>query len=47
MQSIKKIVETKFPKTMEEFEKINKEQIELFAKKQHDYGPGNISMGGN
>lgn len=47
MQSIKEIVEMKYPKTMEEFERINKEQIKLFAKKQHDYGPGNISMNGN
>ena len=31
MQSIKKIVETKFPKTMEEFEKINnKITIEIY-----------------
>jgi hypothetical protein len=47
MQSIEKVVETKFPKTMEEFQRINEEQYKLFAKKQHDYGPGNISMGGN
>ena len=47
MQSIKEVVKLKFPETMDEFERINQEQIELFAKKQHDYGPGNISMGGN
>ena len=47
MRDIEKIVGAKFPRTMEEFQRINKEQIKLFAKKQHDYGPGNISMGGN
>ena len=47
MQDITKTVELKFPETMKEFQRINKEQYELFAKKQHDYGPGNISMGGN
>tara|TARA_R110002020_G_scaffold50459_1_gene142526 strand:+ start:1801 stop:2124 length:324 start_codon:yes stop_codon:yes gene_type:complete len=47
MQDITKTVELKYPKTMKEFDRINKEQIKLFAKKQHDYGPGNISMGGD
>jgi len=47
MQDVTKIIELKFPETMYTFEKLNKEQYELFAKKQHDYGPGNISMGGN
>tara|TARA_R100000995_G_C3482548_1_gene124926 strand:- start:1830 stop:2153 length:324 start_codon:yes stop_codon:yes gene_type:complete len=47
MQDITKTVELKYPETMQEFDRINKEQIKLFAKKQHDYGPGNISMGGN
>lgn len=47
MQDIIKIIELKFPETMYTFERLNKEQYELFAKKQHDYGPGNISMGGN
>ena len=28
-----------------EFKKIQKEQYELFLHKQHDYGPGNISVG--
>ena len=27
------------------FKKIQKEQYELFLYKQHDYGPGNISVG--
>ena len=30
-----------------EFKKIQKAQYELFLKKQHDYGPGNISVGTN
>jgi len=47
MQDITKLIELNFPQTMHEFEQINKAQYELFAKKQHDYGPGNISMGGN
>ncbi len=28
-----------------EFKKIQREQYELFLHKQHDYGPGNISVG--
>ena len=28
-----------------EFKKIQREQYELFLLKQHDYGPGNISVG--
>ena len=47
MQDIERTVEIKFPQTMGDFKEINDEQIKLFAKKQHDYGPGNISMGGN
>ena len=47
MQDITKLIELNFPQTMHEFELISKAQYELFAKKQHDYGPGNISMGGN
>ena len=41
------LIEEKFPETMELFKNITEEQYELFAKKQHDYGPGNISMGGD
>jgi len=29
----------------QEFKKIQQEQYELFLHKQHDYGPGNISVG--
>jgi len=28
-----------------EFRRLQKEQYELFLRKQHDYGPGNISVG--
>ena len=28
-----------------EFKRLQREQYELFLKKQHDYGPGNISVG--
>ena len=28
-----------------EFKKLQREQYELFCKKQHDYGPRNISVG--
>jgi len=38
-------METAYPKSTGEFKKIQKEQYELFCKKQHDYGPGNISVG--
>jgi hypothetical protein len=31
----------------EEFRKIQREQYVLFLHKQHDYGPGNISVGTN
>jgi|TARA_R100001530_G_scaffold133643_2_gene107350 hypothetical protein len=47
MQDTLRIIETKFPETVGDYKKITKDQMELFAKKQHDYGPGNISMGGN
>jgi hypothetical protein len=28
-----------------EFRRLQREQYELFLNKQHDYGPGNISVG--
>jgi len=36
-----------YPDTMNDFLKINYEQICLFARKQKDYGPGNIAMNGD
>ena len=33
------------PEMTTEFKKLQREQYELFCHKQHDYGPGNISVG--
>ena len=38
-------MEREWPEMTEEFKKIQREQYELFLHKQHDYGPGNISVG--
>ena len=38
-------MEKDWPKMTQEFKKIQREQYELFLHKQHDYGPGNISVG--
>ena len=38
-------MEKEWPEMTEEFKKIQREQYELFLHKQHDYGPGNISVG--
>jgi len=38
-------MEKDWPKMTEEFKKIQREQYVLFLHKQHDYGPGNISVG--
>ena len=38
-------METEWPLMTKEFKKIQREQYELFLHKQHDYGPGNISVG--
>ena len=38
-------MEREWPEMTEEFKRIQKEQYELFLHKQHDYGPGNISVG--
>jgi hypothetical protein len=37
--------EERYPETTKEFKKILGEQYELFAKKQLNYGPENISVG--
>ena len=39
------LMEEEYPVMMGEFRRIQKEQYKLFALKQHDYGPHNISMG--
>jgi hypothetical protein len=38
-------VEKEYPQMTAEFKKIQDEQYKLFCRKQHDYGPGNISVG--
>ena len=38
-------MEKEWPKMTKEFTRLQKEQYELFCRKQHDYGPGNISVG--
>ena len=38
-------MEKEWPEMTAEFRRLQKEQYELFLKKQHDYGPGNISVG--
>jgi hypothetical protein len=45
IQQIIQEIEEKYPKTTEEFKKIQKEQYETFCTKLHDYGPYNISLG--
>ena len=44
-ESIVEQMEREWPEMTEEFRKIQREQYELFLHKQHDYGPGNISVG--
>jgi hypothetical protein len=38
-------IENKYPKTIEEFKKIQREQYRVFCKKLHDYGPYNVTLG--
>jgi hypothetical protein len=38
-------MEQEWPEMTKEFRRLQKEQYELFLRKQHDYGPGNISVG--
>ena len=38
-------MEFEWPQMTAEFQKIQREQYELFLHKQHDYGKGNISVG--
>ena len=38
-------MEREWPEMTQEFKSIQREQYELFLHKQHDYGPGNISVG--
>ena len=43
--SIVKQMEKEWPVMTEEFKRLQNEQYVLFLHKQHDYGPGNISVG--
>ena len=45
--NIVSLMEKEWPEMTKEFKKIQREQYELFLHKQHDYGPGNISVGTN
>ena len=40
-----KYIEKEYPETAKSFKEIQKEQYELFCRKQMDYGPKNISVG--
>ena len=42
---IVKQMEDEWPEMTAEFRRLQHEQYELFLKKQHYYGPGNISVG--
>ena len=44
-ESIIEQMEREWPEMTQEFKKIQRKQYELFLHKQHDYGPGNISVG--
>jgi len=44
-QPIVEQMEKEWPKMTGEFKRLQREQYELFCRKQHDYGPGNISVG--
>ena len=40
-------MEREWPEMTTEFKRLQKEQYELFCRKQHDYGSTNISVGTN
>ena len=44
-KSVVEQMENEWPEMTTEFKKIQHEQYVLFCNKQHDYGPGNISVG--
>ena len=43
--NVVQLMEKEWPEMTKEFKKLQREQYELFCHKQHDYGPGNISVG--
>ena len=44
-KTIVQLMEEEWPQMTAEFRRLQREQYELFLHKQHDYGPGNISVG--
>ena len=44
-ETIVEQMEREWPLMTKEFKNLQREQYELFCHKQHDYGPGNISVG--
>jgi hypothetical protein len=43
--TIVELMEKEWPEMTTEFKRLQQEQYKLFLHKQHDYGPGNISVG--
>ena len=43
--NVVQLMEKEWPEMTKEFKKLQREQYELFCHNQHDYGPGNISVG--
>ena len=43
--NVVQLMEKEWPEMTKEFKKLQREQYELFCHKQHDYGPGDISVG--
>ena len=41
------VIEQQYPKTTDEFKRLQKLQYKVFCEKQMDYGPSNISVGTN
>ena len=39
------LIEQQYPKTTDEFKRLQQLQYEVFCEKQMDYGPSNISVG--
>ena len=39
------LMEQEYPEMTSRFKELQREQYELFCRKQHDYGSGNISVG--
>ena len=44
-KSVVTLMEEEWPQMTAEFRRLQRVQYELFLHKQHDYGPGNISVG--